>query len=351
MNTKDTTPTSEPSTFDPSGIAIPNGNYFCFETTVDEAEIVFQSIPWDVTTSYKAGTSLGPKHILGATEQVDLYSPSRKKVWEIKLGTVSYPEEIETLNHSLRKKTESYIEFLGTGKKAQDSKVMEDILEEANHESEKLHHHFHQKTLELILRGKKVLTIGGDHSVSFGPILAHSEKYKNLSILHFDAHADLREAYEGFPHSHASIMNLAAGFPGVKKLVQVGIRDVSEQEINRIERDPKITTYFDWDMKTRLYNGESFGRIADEIVSHLSDEVYISFDIDALDPKLCPDTGTPVPGGLEFEQALDLIWRVKKSGRKIVGADLVEVAPSSDPDNEWNGNVGARLLFQLMLTL
>lgn len=337
-------------TFDPSAVAVKNGAYFCFEGTPSTADFVFLSIPWDVTTSYRPGTRSGPNHVLDASAQVDLYSPDLENVWELKLGTIDYPREWDMKSLRLREKAARYIEFLESGGNPSHSKEMIAFLAEVNHEGEKLHAWAYETAKIWVSQGKTLLTVGGDHSVSLGPIRAVSEKYPGLSILHFDAHADLRVAYEGFTHSHASIMDHVARLPGVSKLVQVGIRDVSQVEIERIESDPKVKTYFDWDMKTRLFKGEPFAKIADEILSQLGPNVYVSFDIDGLDPKLCPHTGTPVPGGLEFEQATYLIQKIVDSGRKLVGADLVEVAPNpNDENDQWNGNVGARMLFQILI--
>ena len=167
---------------------------------------------------------------------------------------------------------------------------------------------------------------------------------QSFGILHIDAHADLREAYEGFEFSHASIMFNALKIQQISHLVQVGIRDYCEAELKLIQSDKRISTFFDRDIKQQQFNGKNWAEICENIISLLPQNIYLSFDIDGLDPKLCPNTGTPVPGGLELEQALFLIERLVQSGRKIIGFDLNEVAPGSD---EWDANVGARLLYRL----
>jgi agmatinase len=198
-------------------------------------------------------------------------------------------------------------------------------------------------------KGKCVGSIGGDHSISYGSIQAHAERYPGLGVLHLDAHADLRNAYEGFTWSHASIMyNVAQRLPGVKSIVQVAVRDMSEEENQVIElSNGRIRAYFDSALQHRQFDGVPWNRLVDEMISHLPQQVYLSFDIDGLDPVLCPHTGTPVPGGLSFPQATALIAGVVRSGRTIVGFDLTEVAP--DPEGgEWDGNVGARLLYKMI---
>ena len=133
----------------------------------------------------------------------------------------------------------------------------------------------------------------------------------------------------------------------VSSIVQVGIRDFGEGEMDfGTEQGKRSFTCFDLDWATRMESGESFVDLASGAVAHLPDHVYISFDIDALDPSLCPHTGTPVPGGLRYNQALLLLDALRRSSKTVVGFDLVEVSPGPDGD-EWDANVGARILYKL----
>jgi agmatinase len=134
----------------------------------------------------------------------------------------------------------------------------------------------------------------------------------------------------------------------VKTLVQVGIRDFSEDERTFAESTGgRVHIWYDAELKRRAFDGQPWNRVVDDIVAQLPQQVYLSFDIDGLDPTLCPHTGTPVPGGLSFPEANALLAGVVRSGRTIVGLDLNEVAPSPDGD-EWDGNVGARLLYKMI---
>jgi agmatinase len=197
--------------------------------------------------------------------------------------------------------------------------------------------------------GKLVGVVGGDHSVPFGAIRAVAERHPGLGILHVDAHADLRRAYEGFRWSHASIMHNVLGLPPVSRIVQVGIRDYSDEEDETIRANPdRVRTHFDADLRRALFDGESFSRVAGRVVADLPRQVYLSFDIDGLDPALCPHTGTPVLGGLSFAEVSALLRTLVESGRRIVGFDLNEVAPDPDGGSEWDGNVGARILYKLI---
>jgi agmatinase len=188
--------------------------------------------------------------------------------------------------------------------------------------------------------------LGGDHSIPLGFFKAIAEQHGEFGILQIDAHCDMREAYEGFIYSHASIMrNALQEVPQLIKLVQVGPRDFSQNENDYIQKNTgRVVTYFDKSIKNRQFEGETWKKIAEEIVEHLPPKVYISFDIDGLDRKLCPHTGTPVPGGFETEEVYYLFRKVMESGRKFIGFDLCEVGIS---DSDWNSNVGARVLFKL----
>ncbi len=195
-------------------------------------------------------------------------------------------------------------------------------------------------------QGKKVGLLGGDHST---PLPYHQYLNNigvNYGVLHVDAHSDLRERFEGFEYSHASIFYNVLKLEKVDKLVQVAIRDYCHQE-KQLVQDSKgrVKVFYDRDNRRRMYEGANWKQICDEIIKELPEKVYISVDIDGLDPKLCPNTGTPVPGGMEYEELMYLLNRIKESGKEIIGFDLCEVSPGED--DEWDGNVGARVLYHL----
>jgi agmatinase len=219
-----------------------------------------------------------------------------------------------------------------------------------NEHGTKLNRYVYDQTREVLAQGKIAAVVGGDHSVPFGAFQAIAEKHPGFGILHFDAHSDTRKAYEGFEWSHASIMhNALERIPGIGKLVQVGIRDVCEEEIEyTASQKARVKTFFDRNNQRRKIEGTTWATIAKEIVAELPKEVWVSFDIDGLDPRFCPHTGTPVPGGMDFAEACYVISALVQSGRKIVGFDLNEVAPNlADEGDEWDANVGSRLLYKL----
>jgi agmatinase len=208
----------------------------------------------------------------------------------------------------------------------------------------------HGFTARCLAEGRVPAILGGDHSVPLGAMQAAAERFPGLGILHVDAHADLRVAFEGFASSHASILhNVLETAPGVATVVQVGLRDVSTREIGRIGADPRLHGWFDTEIAWELANGRPWRALVDDMLAPLPEAVWITFDIDGLDPALCPRTGTPVPGGLTWRQALVLLRALALSGRRIVGFDLCEVAVDDpdDPIDSYDAIVGARLLYKL----
>ena len=334
------------STFDPSSAGNPNNNIFGLPFSEEDARLVILPIPWEVTVSYNAGTARAPDHIFTASLQVDLFDPEMKDLWRQGIFMRETNRKILTKSDYLRKEAELYIKYISQGEIVADNKFMCKTLKEINEGSLFLNDWVYQQAKELLDAGKLVGLLGGDHSTPLGYFKAIADKYESFGILQIDAHCDLRKAYEGFNYSHASIMyNALQQIPNLEKLVQVGIRDFCEEELDEISgSNGRFVTYFDKLIKERQYEGESWKSIADDIISQLPQNVFISFDIDGLDPKLCPHTGTPVQGGFDTDQVFYLFKKLVQSGKKIIGFDLNEVGVSHD---EWDENVGARVLYKL----
>jgi agmatinase len=332
--------------FDPNSVGNSNNNIFGLPFTEEDAALILLPVPWEVTVSYSAGTARGPEGICKASLQVDLIDPDVKDGWRKGFYIKDIDNKILTRSDYLRKEAELYITYISQGEKVEDNKFISKTLKDVNAGSLFLNNWVYEQTKALLDKDKLVGLVGGDHSTPFGFYKAIAEKHGNFGILQIDAHCDLRDAYENFKYSHASIMyNALNEIPELIKLLQVGIRDYSISEAEYITNsNNRVIAYFDKQIKERLYEGETWKGIVDEIVSHLPDKVFISFDIDGLDPKLCPHTGTPVQGGFETEQVFYLFKKVLQSGRSLIGFDLNEVGISND---EWDENVGARVLFKL----
>jgi agmatinase len=328
---------------DPDAAPPADAGLFGLPTTPDEARLVIVPVPWDATTSYRAGTCHGPAAIRSASHQLDLYDIDLGEPWRAGIAMLDIPDAIIELNRKSRADAETIIEV---GGRIGDDKALKTALDRVNDAGAQLNRHVYEQVDRQMRAGKLVGVLGGDHSVPFGAIARMAETYEEFGVLHVDAHADLRPAYEGFEWSHASIMyNVIRKIPQVKRLVQVGIRDFAKVEVDVANNaGGRISVHHDATLAERQFAGDTWKTICDAIVSELPKRVYISFDIDGLDPKLCPSTGTPVPGGLSFQQAAYLIKRVVQLGKTIIGFDLNEVVPNAD---EWDANVGARILYKL----
>jgi agmatinase len=337
------------SKFDPNSVGLKSNNIFGLPFSEDEAAVVLLPVPWEVTVSYRQGTARGPEHIFESSLQVDLFDPDVKDGWKKGFYMMPVDRNIRKKSDFLRQCAELIISHLGDGGVVSENEQLSEKLDEVNEGGKMLYDWVHEMTLSQLKAGKKVGLIGGDHSSPLGFIKALGEVHPDgFGILQIDAHADLREAFEGFEYSHASIMyNVLQLVPEVNKLVQVGIRDYCDEELDFAQaQGDRVKIFFDNDIKDRQFEGGNWKQVCDEIISALPQKVYISFDIDGLDPKLCPNTGTPVPGGFEVEQVLYLFKQVLKSGRELIGFDLNEVS-CGEHTNGIDAIVGARILYKL----
>ena len=314
--------------FDPDAAATEGSGIYGLPFTPEESRVVVVPVPFEATTSYGGGAAGGPAAVFEASKQVDLFDRETGRPYEAGIAMLDIPKKVVRWN-------------------AQAKKLGRRAVRKVNAIGERVNEWVYDTTSSLLAAGKMPVVLGGDHSVPFGAIRAYAERHPTLGILHLDAHADLREAYEGFTWSHASIFhNVMTRIDGVARLVQVGVRDVGSAENRMIEESGgRIITHFDPDLAARKERGEPWAAIADEIVRDLPRDVYLSWDIDGLDPTLCPGTGTPVPGGLSWNEAIGLLRALVRAKKRIVGLDLCEVAPG---DDEWDANVGARLLYKMI---
>lgn len=337
--------------FNPSGIGNTQSGIFGLPFDYHESEVVIIPVPWDVTVSYSAGTANGPEAVFAASPQLDLYDFDVPHAW--KAGYYMLPISKKWYNRSekLRPKAARYIHFLENGGDLDKHPRMQRIAEQVNLNCAKLKEQVKKQALQVIADRKIPAVLGGDHSSPLGLLEALAETQGNFGILQIDAHADLREAYEGFTYSHASIMYNALKIKEVERLVSVGVRDVCEAEIQlAAQSDGRIVPFYDYHLqeKVEITRSQTWAECCAEIVTHLPTKVYISFDIDGLTPAHCPHTGTPVAGGLMPAQAFYLVKEVVRSGRTIIGFDLCEVAPNPHHiADEWDANVGARVLYKL----
>ncbi len=327
--------------FDPNGVGVVGGGFFSLPSSIERSQAVIISAPWDVTVSYGAGTASAPEALREASSQIDLYDSSAKDVWREGIVTLPIDQSISELSESLRPVAEHVIENLERGEAADES-----LLSLINDGSKELNKYLYNSTKEQMSHGRLVALVGGDHSTSYGVIKAVGEYHDSFGVLHLDAHRDLRRAYEGFEFSHASVMyNVLRDVEQVERLVQVGVRDFCDEEQQLADDDDRVVSFEDLTLARARFEGETWGAQCRRIVEALPQKVYVSFDIDALEISYCPHTGTPVCGGLSYNEAVYLLETLVDSGRTIVGVDLVEVAPHESDVTDLV--VGARVLFKL----
>lgn len=272
---------------------------------LDDAQIVIVSAPYEHTVSYGRGTGRGPEAILEASHYVEFWDEEFRR-------ELCFEKGIATIEP---------IDFGG----AADADALAIIEEQVR---------------GLLARDKFVVTLGGEHTISAAPIKAHLERYPELTVLQIDAHSDLRNEYEGTRFSHASVMARVLEFLPASSIVQAGIRAQCREEYELIEREG-INTFFGYEIRQGVY-GQSW---KERVLDALGPEVYITFDIDGLDPSIMPSTGTPEPGGLLWDETIQLMKLIGKH-RRIVGFDVVELAPV--PDVAWPDFLAAKLVSKML---
>lgn len=255
----------------------------------DTSKIVILPAPYEHTVSYGSGTNKGPQAILKASHYVEFFDEETKREIYKEHGIATFPP-------------------LPLQKKKDETALQ----------------HIYDAVLHLVERQKFVVTLGGEHTISSATIAAYAKLFPNLSVLQFDAHSDLRLEYLGNKYSHASVMARVCEFLDPRRLVQVGIRAQCKEEAEFI-RDNGIHTYYAHDIRQGNYT-RMLKYWDDFIADNLTDDVYVSFDVDAFDPSIMPATGTPEPNGLYWDEVMQCIRKVARK-RTIVGFDVVELAP------------------------
>lgn len=333
--------------FDPSQPGLADASIFGLPFSAEDSEIIIIPVPWEVTVSYGAGASEGPDAILDASFQVDLHHQEFPELWKlgIYLDQTEQTEKWAKESEKYKSLAQPIIEALESGEVIESLPGLQSDLDKINKVCKNLKEEVKERVLYWTKKGKKVALLGGDHSTPLGYYEALATQHNEFGLLHLDAHMDLRIAYEGFTYSHASIMYNALQIPEITKIVQVGIRDFCQQEVETaFEQGNRVLVHTDMDLKAETFTGKTWEQQCEAIIAALRQKVAISFDIDGMYPWYCPNTGTPVPGGFSFEQAAYLLSKLGESGKEIIGFDLVEVAPG---DDDWDGNVGARMLFHM----
>jgi agmatinase len=315
----------------------------------EKASVIIIPVPWEITVSSRSSTALGPESILKASYELgDVTQNDASGMQNFGISMLPIPYDWKTLSDTLRHHTIGYIHAMESG--FEKSNLKESIVKRIDRYAYQLKKNIKTKALTYLQEDKLVGILGGDHSVPLGLIEALAEFHNNFGILQIGAHPGLRKAYLGFQYAHASIMHNALQLPHITRLVQVGLRNCAAQELQVIAAETgRIFPFFDSDLKRQHFQGITWDKICETIIDTLPKRIYISFNIDGLDPKLCPSTGAPVPGGLAFDEVCYLLEKIVKAGNEIVGFDLCEVAPGENMN--WDAQVGSRMLYKLAMAM
>ena len=275
-------------------------------SNLKDSAIAILSAPYEHSVSYGAGTSYGPDEILKASAFVEFYDDEFER-------ELCFEKGIATIEP---------IDFLGNHNQFALGMIEEQV--------------------ELLVKKNKfVVTLGGEHTISIAPISAHFKKYPEMSILHFDAHSDLRDSYADSKYSHASFMARVVEFFPANKITQVGIRAQCIEEAEFI-KEKKIKTFYSSAIRRGIH-GENWQQ---KVVETLGDKIYITFDIDYFDPAIIPATGTPEPDGFLYNETLNVFREINKAGKEIIGFDVVELAPMKGLHHP--NLTTARLIYKLL---
>lgn len=339
--------------FNPNEAADSNTIFGLPDFTVEEAELIIMPAWWAPTVSYRTGTEYAPSQILNSSGQIELYFEPYAKAWQHGIMSLSMQPNEEQIarTHELRARINELrakkMSYAGSEKQLEQINSSCDLW---------MNQDMYREALYLFYSGKIPAVIGGDHSAPLGVVQAVDhvcqEQGKTFSMLQIDAHMDLRKSYEGLKFSHASAMYNYLKLNAMERLVQLGVRDFCEEEaaLTR-EYSSRIKTFSNQSMKRGLYqHGRHWLQFCEEIADSITtQEVYVTIDMDGFDPKLCPNTGTPVPGGLEYDEFLYLMNHLVVSGKKIIGFDICEtgVAEKTTEGTCYDTDVAARLLWQM----
>jgi agmatinase len=253
----------------------------------ENSKIAILQLPYEHTVSYGNGTKNAPQAIIEASAYVEFYDDEFDKELCFEKGITTL-QEIDLAN-------------------CYDEEMISKV----------------ETVVDKLLQDDKFgVTLGGEHTISIAPIKSHFKKYPQMSILHFDAHSDLREEYQNSKYSHASFMARVCEFFPTKNITQIGIRALCIEE-SKFIKENNINTFFASAIRRGLH-GTNWQK---SVVNTLNNEIYITFDVDFFDPAIMPTTGTPEPNGFLYNETLEIFRELKKAGKKIIGFDVVELAP------------------------
>lgn len=302
-----------------------NSGIFGLSTHINNVSTVIVPAPWDAACSQGTGTRQAPELILEQSRFVELHDLVLGNIYERGIVLADTNSEITVLT-----------EEAATLENDASTAKVDQLCQRVNSVIE-------QEIVSHLSLNRSVGLLGGDHSISYGSVMAHKKVFPAMGLLQIDAHADLRPSLDGLTWSHASVLHRIMETIPTLLLTQVGIRAVcSIEQAYKSANNYRINQHTDYEIQRKLAQGVTWQAICDSVINHLPAELYLTLDIDGLEPSCCPNTGTPVPGGLSYNQLTYFLHRIVSSGRIIRGFDLVEVG-----GNPKDALIAAHLLYFL----
>ncbi len=334
------------SQFDPDFRYNPE-HIFGLPFDAEESEIIVLPVPWDISSRMN-GSSEAPERLLEASQKISLYHPEFPDVWKMGISMESIPYKWKESSDELKKIESKIIHNLH--KKLNKSRQVEQLqrYKNINYTTRLLNEWVSDRVHKILEAGRISAVLGGNHGVSYGAIHAYSEKYKHLGVLHLDAHPAFKSKPLGFEHSHDSLMRQVLDAQMIPKIVQVGIRETSYEEMDFYKKNTsRIKVFFDAYLKEKLNKGTTWKILINEILSALPSYIYVSVDIDVLRPEYCPNSDKLVPGGLDYYELTALLTELARSGKQIVGFDLCGISPDKSGRVKSDVLTGVHLLYHL----
>lgn len=323
-----------------------SGCYFRDTTPPDRAQVVIVSAPWGVTSAGGEGSAYAPDAVIESSAHIGQFDAVSGISLEGKVATAAVDYDIQESSQRLGVDADKVISHIEDGGLIAGEYFTRKVAR-VNEGFVQMHESIYAQTKHWIETGKTVGVVGGDHTVGFGAVRAVAEHEGEIGVLYIDAYSDMHLAGESvFDYSHLSVArNIVEEIPAVGRMVQVGVRDISGEEYERVKTDKRMSLFLMDDLAAARFGGRSWSDICNEVVAQLPQKVYISIDASVLSLDCCPHSKRPVAGGLSFNETVFLVDSVVASGRKIIGFDLTGIVPKFE--NNIDAVTGARLLAKL----
>ena len=319
-----------------------SSSIFGLPSPLEEARVVVVPVPWDVTSTSHGGLVDGPQTLIDASPLVPLWDEEHGDIWKMGIAMLDIPEDLYDESQRLRPLAQLALQFQEGGDDDRSDEFLKSQLDHINEQCSKMVTAVRESTSRFVSAGQKVIVVGGDNSTGLGLLQALAAREESFGILHIDAHKNLQISPDGFDHSPSAAIHNALEIEKVEKVVQVGIRNFTEEESERYRTDKeRLTAYTDRYLKKAQFEGHTWDHLCTDILDSLPDRIYLSLDLDGLCPE---EAGHAHPGGLTYSQTAYLIDQLHERGLEVIGADLTGITRKYQ---STAGSLAAHLLYRI----